>query len=91
MLYAFTDFGGRWGGLISTFRWLQMFDRLVDDCFLMFTLEGGQLTVDLSGVQQCREQNCNEEVETPVVTNYQQISGLRHPLYAGVRVVLDNN
>lgn len=71
--------------------WLQMFDRLVDDCFLMLTLEGGQLTVDLSGVQQCREQNCNEEVETPVVTNYQQISGLRHPLYAGVRVVLDNN
>ena len=69
-----------------------MFDRLVDDCFLMLTLEGGQLTVDLSGVHQSwvkttvmrrwrGDGRWGEDPQSTVVTNYQQIWGLRHPLY----------
>ena len=72
-----------------------MFDSLFDEYFLMLTLQGGHLTVDLAGVQQCC--GCNEEVETAGEVRAQSRDKLSTNLritpsfVSGVRVVLDNN
>ena len=72
-----------------------MFDCLFDEYFLMLTLQGGQVTLDLSGVQQCW--GSNEEVETTGEVRAQSRDKLSTNLritpsfVSGVRVVLDNN